>query len=124
MNKTTALVAFLGSLALPLKAQTTKWTPLNTALAVSSTAGLIMDWSLTVNGIRTPGTYEFNPLLGLHPSLLRLNVYFTTVIGGNLLLAKYLPNPWRNLALAVMTTVEVVAVRHNFGLGLHLGLPF
>jgi len=98
------------------------WTSLNTALAISSSALLAMDWSTSVWAAeRSPRWTETNPLQGRHPSVLRVNLYSATTVAGNLLLARLLANPWRNVLLAFVTVAEIDAVRHQLCTE-HLGL--
>lgn len=113
--------------ARPARAQDSRrWTTENTVLALSSTALIVMDWSTTLTMARRPDRYtESNPLLPRHPSVRQVNVACALALGGNLLLAHWLPNPWRSVVMETVTAIELASVTNNvvrYGIG--LSLPF
>jgi len=126
-RKAMLLAAVVGLFAVPMRAQNHKaWTPLNTVLAVTSTGLQLADCSQTITIARSKYYQETNFLLPRKPTVGRVLASCAVAITTNALLAKVLPNPWRNVSLAVVTLIEADAVLSNArpGLGIGLSLPF
>lgn len=117
-----ALIIALALLPALAVAQSSEWKPIDKALLVGSTAMLVVDWGQTRYIAKHPDTYhELNPILGKHPSLSRVNAYFSAAIVGNYLIAEYLiPPEARSLYLGVVTGVELAVVGRNKHLGIKL----
>lgn len=102
--------------AAPLHAQDAhRWTKLNTILAMSSTAAIASDCSSTFTIAHNPSfLHEVNPLMPHHPSVGRVLIQCGIVgLGGNLVVGKLLPNPWRSIFFGVITAIETVIVVQN-----------
>lgn len=63
---------------------------------------------------------ENNLILGEHPSLGRVNAYFSTYIVGSLLVANWLTPYNRKLFLGTVTAVELIVINHNRSIGVKI----
>lgn len=53
------------------------WTPKDTAMELASEGILAVDWHQTQQIAKQPERfYEHNPILGVHPSIAKVNTYF------------------------------------------------
>lgn len=116
------------------KAEWESWNDLDKALLTASTGLLALDWLQTrqIAENRHPGYdfygnqhsgfnfYEKNPLLGAHPSLHKVNVYFGSAIGLNYFVADSLGKN-RAYWLAGVTALEFNIVRGNYKVGVRVG---
>jgi len=94
------------------------WDGVDTFLGVTTTAALVADWGQTRYMAQHPAEFkEKNRILGEHPSVGRVNVYFATYVIGALLVADWLAPDNRKLFLCVISVVELSAVRHNRSIG-------
>ncbi len=96
-----------------------RWTATDTALQVAFGALLLTDWAQTRNTLaRTPGGMpEGNPLLGAHPSELRLDGYFLGALLLHTTVARLLPHPWRTVWQIGWVGAEGVVAARNFSVG-------
>ena len=98
-----------------------RWTPANIAAASTAAVGVLVDWAQTRQALHQ-GWSEGNPVLGPHPSAMRLTAYnlvaLPTVVG----LGAALPTRLRTLWYAAVTLVETAAITKNASLGLRIGL--
>lgn len=79
---------------------------------------LVIDWRQTLTIARNPERwYETNPILGRHPSVLRVNVWFAIVLTAGLCAMALLPT-FCLLIVAVGAVVEGYFVFNNFRLGI------
>jgi hypothetical protein len=98
-----------------------RWTPANVIVASGATVGLLMDWAQTRQALRQ-GWAEGNPVLGKHPTAVRLTAYNLVAMQTVASVGAALPTRWRTLWYAAVTLVESVTVTRNAFLGLHIGL--
>ena len=82
---------------------------------------MLADWSQTRQIARAPDRlHETNPLLGLHPSVGRVNTYCGLAVAANL--AAFLLPKWpRRIWYAAVILIEGIAVTHNLTHGLSIG---
>jgi len=93
-------------------------------LRTASTGLILMDWSMTMDGL-AKGLPESNPLLGKHPS----RGYANTLIGSTILLNVFAvphlhADDLRAFVWLAVIAVELDAVRANHSAGLSLSLRF
>lgn len=111
-----SLVALLGCLALPARAEE------NIPLKIAGNVLLLADWNQTRYIAGHPEEFfERNPALGKHPSKQRVDAYFAGVIlalnGADLLLG---PKISDGLWIGVVV-IESAAVANNVGIGVRFG---
>ena len=88
-------------------------------LAIAAFVLLAIDWRQTITIAKNPDKWhETNPILGLHPSSKRVNVYFVICFALVALGVYVLPELWVTVGLTVLIVVEVWAVVNNFRLGI------
>jgi hypothetical protein len=112
-------VLLLYLFAAPLTAQ--QRTPSDYALAGLSTALIVADWSQTLQIAANPLRYrEFNPLLGGHPSIGRVNTICALGVIANVA-ALRLPTTPRRIWYVAVLLIEGYAVSANLSSGLRIG---
>jgi hypothetical protein len=80
-----------------------------------------MDWGQTRHIVKNPEQfYEKNLILGDHPSMSRVNVYFIGAIAGTLLIGDWLEPKTRKLFLGTVTALEVVTNFSNHSIGIRV----
>ena len=80
-----------------------------------------MDWSQTQQITNNPMMYhEMNPILGRHPSLGLVNMYFPISIGLHALIAYALPKPYREVWQMGWIGIETGMVVNNVSIGLRI----
>ena len=96
------------------------WDTTDKVLGTTVVALQIVDWGQTRYLAKHPelGFYENNKLLGDHPSVGRVDVYFPALIVGTWLIADWLSPPNRKLFLGVVTVVNVAVTSRNRSIGL------
>ena len=99
-------------------------TKLNILIYVLSFLLLLADWAQTRQIAKNPDKwFETNKLLGVHPSVSRVDTYFAVVLAGYtvvyLALVKYVP-PTAFLCGAIVAAIEAYVVYNNN----KLGIPF
>ncbi len=121
-----------------------RWTKTNTILLVSSSAMILMDYSSSLaipqqptfcctsasnsSGIMMPTMarrFETNPFLPKYPTVTQLTIAAGVGLTSNYIIARLLPNPWRNISLGIVTAFEAYMVYNNvvvFQSGFHI--PF
>src|SRR3990167_6853664 len=103
MKKLILILCFL-----PLSAQA-DWDRVDKLLGATAVASLVVDWGQTRYIAKHPENYEErNLILGKHPSVGRVNVYFTGAILGTLLFANWLKPVNRKMFLGTLTAVELI----------------
>lgn len=92
-----------------------------TILAIIAFVLLALDWLQTRTIAKNPDKWhEINPILGKHPTVNEVNVYFAIcglLTAGGIYV---LPEMWVYAGLAVLSIVEGWAVVHNKKLGIGL----
>lgn len=97
------------------------WDSTDKQLFVVSETSLFADWMQTKKIAENPNRWsETNPIIGVHPSVGRVNTYFLSAMIGNYFLADYLGEN-RRLYLGVIALGEGLTVKHNLALGLSVG---
>ena len=115
MNKLILILCLL-----PLSAQA-DWDRVDYLLGTTAVAALVVDWGQTRYIAKHPEAYrEMNIFLGEHPSVGRVNTYFTGVIIGTVVLANWLTPANRKVFLGTITGVELLVTNHNRGLGVKI----
>lgn len=80
-----------------------------------------MDWSQTQEIATHPMEYrELNPVLGSHPSVGAVNLYFPSAMALHALIAYALPKPYREIWQSVWIGVESYTVINNASIGLKI----
>lgn len=78
-----------------------------------------IDWLQTRNIARNPDKYyETNPILGQHPSVGRVNVYFASMMLAHIGIVTALPNKYRAAFQFTSIVYEVNYVAGNYRLGI------
>jgi hypothetical protein len=109
-----------------------EWTKLDTFTEAASLAPMVADWAQTLNiewrnshkhlcHDKLQACWERNPILGVHPSRAKVNLYFATVIVGHVLIAKKLDHGWGRYAFQGATffyEYQVVEQNHKLGLAI------
>lgn len=92
-----------------------KWTKKNTIYQLIYTALHIVDWMQTRFVAKNPERfYELNPLLGKHPSISNVNIYFILTLIGHIVISYTLPSKYRRWWQIVWIGFEVFIVAYNF----------
>lgn len=99
------------------------------ALLVVAEATLLLDLSTTLDVKNHAAPWqlnasESNPLLGRHPSDVKLLAYFAVVMGGTALGYRLLPEDYRPLAMAGVIVLEAYCVHRNLKNGMSFTLLF
>ena len=111
-------VSIVGALFVWDTARADSWDATEKTLAGAALIGTAIDWRQTQIIAATPGCWEKNPLIGAHPSMKRVNLYFIGAIGVNYLVADALPSGWRKAWLGSVTALEIVMVGNNKRMGI------
>jgi hypothetical protein len=95
-----------------------QWRDEDTVRQVAITALLFVDYKQSsITTSCTEKCWELNPLLGDHPSPVRLRNYFLTMAVSSAILAYELPPKWRTRFQYGTLTLESVVVLRNQQLG-------
>ena len=116
------IVTATDSSAAPRWWEKNEWTRTDTALQLSYTALHIADWGQTLDIENHPYAYETNPILGRNPTRGEINTYFASTLALHWLIARALPQKWRNqfqlgtiaLEFNVVTDNHSAGIRFNF----------
>ena len=90
------------------------------AYQAAATASMAADWSQTRQAARSGRYVELNPVLGPHPSAAEINEFFIGSAIVNAAIARMLPPPWRRAWQVGTIGLELVVVRQNASVGLHV----
>lgn len=98
------------------------WTKGNIALAGVYTAAVWIDLAQTRFFLKSPHWQESNPLLGKHPSPLKVDLMGLAGVLTMMGVSHVAKNPWRSVFLAVGTVIEmrVIAFNSTGGVGIRL----
>lgn len=97
------------------------WDTTDKRLFIASEALLLADWLQTRQIVKNPDKYhETNRILGEHPSMGAVNLYFASWMVGNYLLADYAGEKYRTAYLTGVVGVQFIVVRNNALLGLKI----
>lgn len=95
-----------------------EWSTENTALEASYATLLAVDYLQTRHAIGKPGYIEKNPLLGKRPNMAELNLAAVVFIAGHYVIARNLPEPWRENFQIITAAIEFSVVADNYRIGL------
>ncbi len=90
------------------------------AWQAAATASLAVDWAQSRDSARHPALFETNLIMGRHPSASTVNAYFIASAVLDAGIARLLPPPWRRAWQVGTVGVEIVAIRRNALLGVHI----
>ncbi len=95
------------------------WTR-NDTYRQATIAGLqLVDWRQTRHIANNPQDhYEQNPILGDHPAIGRVNVFFVTAIASQALISYLLPRDWRPVWQYVTIGYETKVTLDNYRAGI------
>ncbi len=101
------------------------WTKADTAWELADIGLMTADWSQTQHIASNPGRYyENNPILGLHPSISKLNLYFAIWVPAHAAVSCWVLDPkWRRVWQVGTAGVEVWAIKGNLDIGLPIIKP-
>jgi hypothetical protein len=92
-------------------------------VALAMLAMFVIDWQQTLVIARNPGRWsERNLVLGQHPTVGRVNVYFAVALVAIAAVAAVVPLPWAIALLAAVAGVEGWCVVHNYRGGVRIAL--
>ncbi len=99
-----------------------RWTTSNMVLAGAYAASVWIDLAQTRYFLKDPRWEESNPILGKHPSPLKIDLLGLAGVGAMMGVSHVVGNPWRNVLLAVGVAVEarVIAWNSTGGVGIRL----
>ena len=108
-------------LFLPCLANAESWDTTDKILGTTALAVMVIDWGQTRYIAQHPGVYyERNPLLGRHPSVQGVDLYFASMIVGSALFANYLSSENRKLFLGTVTAIGISVTAHNRSIGIKI----
>lgn len=94
-------------------------------LLASSTTLLVADWGQTRDIALNPNKFqESNLILGKHPHVDKVDIYFASVLFINTSAYFVLPDNWRTAWLAGVTLVEAGCVINNASQGIKINFRF
>jgi len=98
-----------------------KWSTQDVALEITwQVLHSLIDWPQTIHIAKNPRYHEVNPLIGRHPSVAKVNVWFLTTALLHPVITHYLPKEYRLPWQALSLTVSSVCVFHNFLIGIKI----
>lgn len=75
---------------------------------------LVIDWRQTLTIAKNPDKwFEMNPILGKHPSVQKVHVYFLCVIAASAFVLSIVPRPWSIVIAVIACLVELAVVIRN-----------
>jgi hypothetical protein len=120
----TKLLLLVLGLAAALPARADEWTARDTALQATGIVLLLADVGQTRWALDSGHFRETNPILGSHPSRLRLGATTAVELLAHYAIARALPRPYRTIFQCAVIGVEVNAVGRNFmTIGARWSLP-
>ena len=97
------------------------WDTTDKVLGAAALTTWIIDWGQTRDIAKRPNEFrELNVFLGEHPSVSKVDNYFVAVGIGGYLFANWLSSENRKTFLSVFTTIELINVGRNHGLGINI----
>jgi hypothetical protein len=97
-----------------------EWKESDTALQLSYTMLHLADWGQTLDIENHPYHFETNPLLGRYPTRGEINTYFATTLALHWLIARALPQRWRNQFQLGTIALEFDVVSDNHSAGIRV----
>ena len=112
-----ALVLILAFVACAARAQ--PWTLDQKQIGAVMLAAAVIDYGQTMTIARSRGYWhEYNPLIGYHPSQMRVNIYFAVVPAVAYLALDALPSDTRTTAMKILAITQLGFVGRNAYLGI------
>ena len=103
-----------------LSAQAKDWTDDERKMFIASQMLITADWLQTRNIARNPDSYkEYNPILGEHPTVGSVNVFFLSQLVGNYYLTEYFAEN-RMVWLQVHNVIRGGVVVRNASIGISM----
>ena len=98
-----------------------EWTTEQKTIAYTYAVAHVVDWGQTRTIAKNPQRWrELNPVLGRHPSVDRVNVYFLLAPVIGYVIADSLSSEHRTWALRAITAIQIVVVSNNIRAGIHV----
>lgn len=105
----------------PATASASDWKEVDTERQLAYILLHAIDWAQTRHIAREPDKfYEFNPLLGEHPSVKRVDSYMLVSALAHTAVSYVLPPEWRRAFQHITLSVKSGLVNHNFSIGLRI----
>lgn len=109
-------------LLIPACCQADEWTKADTAREVAYLILHVVDWGQTRNIVHRyqqgEDFWEANPILGKHPSIKRVDSYFSFMMVAHVAVAYVLPRGWREGFQYTTTGLKTGLVISNNSIGL------
>lgn len=96
------------------------WTKTDTAMQVTVSSIIVIDWLQTRSSVKTGGFHELNPVLGAHPDIPRVNAIIGSSLAATWIVAPLLPKPYRRIFQATILIAEMIAVGNNHRVGIRI----
>lgn len=93
------------------------WTTEQKAMGATLAAAIAVDYGQTRSIAHRPECWEYNPIMGRHPTETRINVYFVAAPLLAYALLDNVSSGHRTVALRVLAGVELAVVGRNAYLG-------
>lgn len=85
---------------------------------------ITIDWKQTIeNHSKYPGHVEANPILGKHPSKLKISLYFSSIMVSHFIISKKLPKHWRYALWGATIALQAKVIYDNSKGGIKYGNP-
>jgi hypothetical protein len=99
-----------------------KWSEFDRKLYIASQAAIVADWTTTRYGAKyrndlPQNLYETNKILGQHPSVDKVDLYFVIMLVSNYYIADAFDPSMRGFYLTARTVSHGTAAYHNTQLG-------
>jgi hypothetical protein len=95
------------------------WTPEEKALQATYTVLHVADWGQTRYIAEHPDEhYEYNPLIGKHPSKSKVDAYMLASLIGHYAVVSVLPDPYRHWFQVGTLAIKTGLVGHNISAGI------
>lgn len=97
-----------------------QWTTEDRMAGVTALTFTVIDWGQTRYIAEHQQFYEINPILGMHPSMAKVNTYFAGALIGGTILTFALPEKDRKWFLGGVTVLELGVTAHNANIGIRV----
>ncbi len=95
------------------------WTKIDTTWELADQGLMATDWLQTQKIVEQPLKYhETNPILGVHPSMAKLNIYFALWVPVHIGVSCILPPKTRRIWQIGTALIEIPAIISNESIGL------
>jgi hypothetical protein len=115
------VLCLLGLLLFATNSFAEDWTTADTLREVAWQVVNAADWGTTLEIARHPNEYkEYNPLLGHHPSVGKVNTYFIAGAVAHFGVSYLLPKEWRPWWQYASIGISGACAVHNLNVGLRI----